>query len=92
MKTTKPYEALDFGFDRTQLFKEFNQPQINRSTALQATMNWVKTNQIKLNLSEIIALSEKFVIYIEEGKTNWMKETEQYIQDKLQDTDGVLID
>jgi len=80
------------GFDRTQLYKEYTQPQINRSTALQATMNFIRVNQYQLSLTETIALSENFVKYIEDGKTDWMKKTEQYLQNKLQDIDGVLID
>ena len=91
MANNKPYENLQMGFDRTQLFKEFTQPQINRSSALNATMDWCKVNQCKLSLSEIIALSNNFVKYIEEGKTDWMKKTEEYLK-KKQEIDGVLID
>lgn len=92
MKTNKNYEDLQLGFDRTQLFKEYTQPQITRSSALNATMDWCKINQYPLSLSEIIALSQHFVSYIEEGKTDWMKKTENYLKDKHQTVDGVLID
>jgi hypothetical protein len=92
MANNKTYENLQMGFDRTQLYKEYTQPQINRSTALQATMNFIRVNQYQLSLTETIALSENFVKYIEDGKTDWMKKTEQYLQNKLQDIDGVLID
>jgi hypothetical protein len=94
MKTNnkQDYENLQMGFDRTQLYKEYTQPQINRSTALQATMNWSKVNQYKLELPEIIALTNKFVQYIETGDTSWMKKTEKYLQEKMQEIDGILID
>lgn len=91
MANNKPYENLQMGFDRTQLFKEHTQPQINRSTALTATIDWCKVNQCNLTLPEIIALSNNFVKYIEEGKTDWMKKTQEYLQ-KKQEIDGVLID
>ena len=94
MKTNnkQEYENLQMGFDRTQLFKEFSQPQITRSTALQVTLNWCKVNQYKLELPEIMALTNKFVQYIETGDTSWMKKTEKYLQEKMQDMDGILID
>jgi len=94
MKTNnkQDYENLQMGFDRTQLYKEYTQPQINRSTALQATLNWCKVNQYKFELPEVIALTEHFVDYIETGDTSWMKKTEKYLQEKMQEIDGILID
>lgn len=92
MANKKPHEDLQLGFDRTQLFKEYTQPQITRSSALNATMDWCKVNQYPLSLSEIIALSQHFVSYIEDGKTDWMKKTENYLKEKHQNTDSVLID
>ena len=92
MANKQDYENLQMGFDRTQLYKEYTQPQINRSTALQATMTWCKVNQYKLELPEIIALTKHFVEYIEEGKIDWMAKTEAYLKEKVQEVDGVLID
>jgi hypothetical protein len=92
MANNKPYETQQMGFDRTQLFKEYTQPQITRSSALNATMDWCKINQYPLSLSEVIALSQHFVAYIEEGKTDWMKKTENYLKEKHQDNDSILID
>jgi hypothetical protein len=96
MKTNKPHEDLQLGFDRTQLFKEYTQPQITRSSALNATMEWCKINQYPLSLLEVISLSKHFVSYIEEGKTDWMSITEEKIKKRLsertQQMDSVLID
>jgi hypothetical protein len=92
MANRQDYENLQMGFDRTQLFKEYTQPQINRSSALQATLNWCKINQYKMELPEIVALTERFVQYIETGDRSWIKTTEAYLKDKLQEIDGVLID
>jgi hypothetical protein len=45
-----------------------------------------------LELPEIIALTKHFVEYIETGDTTWMKKTEEYLLEKMQEIDGVLID
>jgi hypothetical protein len=96
MKTNKPHEDLQLGFDRTQLFKEYTQPQITRSSALNATMDWCKINQYPLSLLEVISLSKHFVSYIEEGKTDWMTVTEEKIKERLKkrgnEIKNVLID
>jgi len=81
----KSYEDLQMGFDRTQLYKEYTQPQINRSTALQAVMTFCKFNQIKLTNVEIMALSNKYVAYIETGNTEWAKTVDKYLMDKYEE-------
>lgn len=89
---TNNYQDLQLGFDRTQLYKEFTQPQINRSSALQAVMNFCKINQIKMSNVEIVALCNKYVSFIETGDTSWAKIVDKYISEKFQENDGVLID
>jgi hypothetical protein len=89
---TNNYQDLQLGFDRTQLYKEFTQPQINRSAALQAVMNFCKINQIKMSNVEIMALCNKYVNFIETGDTSWAKLVDKYLAEKLQENDGVLID
>lgn len=79
------YENLQMGFDRTQLYKEFTQPQINRSSALQAVMNFCKVNQIKMTNVEIMALCNKYISFIETGDTSWAKTVDKYIMDKYEE-------
>lgn len=81
----KSYEDLQYGFDRTQVYKEYTQPQINRSAALQAVMNFAKVNQIKLTNVEVIALCNKYVSFIETGDTSWCKVVDKYIIDKYEE-------
>ena len=76
---------MNFGFDRTQLYKEFTQPQINRSAALQAVMNFCKVNQIKMTNVEIMALSNKYFSFIETGDTSWAKTVDKYLMDKYEE-------
>ena len=79
------YEDLQMGFDRTQLYKEYTQPQINRSAALQAVMNFCKINQIKMSNVEIVALTKKYLDFIETGDTSWAKIVDKYLMDKYEE-------
>jgi hypothetical protein len=81
----KSYEEMSFGFDRTQLYKEYTQPQINRSAALQAVMNFCKVNQLKMTNVEIMALSNKYISFIETGDTSWAKTVDKYLMDKYEE-------
>ena len=78
------YEDLQMGFDRTQLYKEYTQPQINRSAALQAVMNFCKFNQIKMSNVEIMALCNKYISFIETGDTSWAKIVDKYLMYKYE--------
>lgn len=81
----KVYEELQYGFDRTQVYKEFTQPQINRSSALQAVMNFGKINQIKMSNVEVMALTKKYLLFIETGDTEWAKTVDKYLMDKYEE-------
>jgi hypothetical protein len=80
------YQELQLGFDRTQLYKEHIQPQINRSAALQAVMNFCKINQLKMSNVEVMALCKKYIKFIETGDTEWAKTVDKYIMDKYEET------
>ena len=43
----KPFEEKPFGFDRTQMFKEWTHPQIVRQSALSFTTEFCQTNGLK---------------------------------------------
>jgi hypothetical protein len=78
-KETPKYETMAMGFDRTQLFKEWVQPQINRSSALSTTMTIIESNDLKLTNKEILALCEKYILYLETGDTTWADTVDDYI-------------
>jgi hypothetical protein len=75
----KSYEDLQLGFDRTQLYKEYTQPQINRSAALQAAMSFCNLKEIKMTNVEIMRLSQRYVEFIETGDTSWAKIVDEHI-------------
>lgn len=84
-KNQKPYENLQFGFDRTQMYKEFIQPQINRSTALTAVMDFCKLNGIRLTTKETLRMVDRYVSFIETGDTSWAKMVDEYLIKKYED-------
>jgi hypothetical protein len=81
----KSYQDLQLGFDRTQLYKEYTQPQINRSAALQAAMSFCNLKEIKMTNVEVMALCNKYVSFIETGDTSWAKTVDKYIMDKYEE-------
>ena len=78
----KPYEDKQFGFDRTQMFKEHTHPQIVRQSALSFTMEFCKLNEIKLTTGEILAMNRRMVQYIETGDESWAELADGHIFNK----------
>lgn len=83
-ETKKPYEDLQMGFDRTQLYKEFIQPQINRTSALNNVMSFVKMMKLTLTTEELFLLVERFQSYIETGDKRWVQRVDEFIQKKYE--------
>jgi hypothetical protein len=81
----KPYEDLQMGFDRTQIFKEYQLPQLNRSTALQSVLSFCKLNQIQPTTQELFQMTERYVAYIETGDREWVKMVDNYIKSKYEE-------
>jgi hypothetical protein len=81
-KETPKHETMDLGYDRTQLFKEWVQPQINRSSALSTTMTILESNGLKLTNKEILALCEKYISYLETGDISWADTVDNYMKAK----------
>jgi hypothetical protein len=82
MAEQKNYQDHQLGFDRTQLYKEWIQPQINRSTALRSTIEYCTINGIELNVKLTMLMTQRFVEYLETGDTSWMDKMESYLEDK----------
>lgn len=82
MAEQKNYQDLQLGFDRTQLYKEYVQPQINRSTALRTTIEYCTLHGIQLNVKETMTMTKRFMEYLETGDTSWMDKMESYLEKK----------
>lgn len=80
--TKKPYEDLQMGYDRTQIYKEFIQPQINRTSALNNVMSFVKMMKITPTTEELFLLVERFESFIETGNKDWVNKVDMYVERK----------
>lgn len=79
------FQDLSMGFDRTQLFKEHIQPQINRTAALRAVLDFCKMNQIKLTTKELMKLVGRYQQFIETGDKSWVEAVDNYILAKYEE-------
>jgi hypothetical protein len=82
------FQDLQLGFDRTQLYKEHIQPQINRTAALRAVLDFCKMNQIKLTTKELIKMTERYIQFIETGDKSWVELVDNYLLAKY-DEDNI---
>ena len=82
MAEQKNYQDLQLGFDRTQLYKEYVQHQINRSTALRTTIEYCTLHGIQLDVKETMTMTKRFMEYLETGDTSWMDKMESYLEKK----------
>jgi len=78
----KPYESQQFGFDRTQMFKEWAHPQIVRQSALSFTTEFCRVNELKLSTGELLALNRRMCEYIETGEESWSELADSHLFNK----------
>ncbi len=89
MANQNNYQEHELGFNRTQLFKEWTQPQINRSTALRSTIEYCTLHGIKLDIKLTMLMTKRFMEYLETGDTSWMDKMESFLEERKQ-LEGVL--
>jgi len=82
MGQTKNYDDYQLGFDRTQLWKEYEAPMIRRQTALNAAQSFFANNDIKYSAIELKTLYVRFLNMIENGDTNFFEELDKHIKKK----------
>ena len=73
------YKEMQMGFDRTQMFKEFIQPQINRAAALRAVLDFCQINQVQLSNELLFRLVTLYIKFIETGDREWVSKVDEYI-------------
>jgi hypothetical protein len=87
MENKKNYEEVQMGFDRTQLYKEYIQPQINRSSALSNVLSFVKIMGLKPTTEELFLMVERFQSFVETGDKDWVKRMDKFIKEKYEDVE-----
>jgi len=78
----KNYDDCQLGFDRTQLWKEYEAPMIRRQTALNAAQSFFANNNIKYSPTDLKTLYIRFLNMIENGDTNFFEALESHLNKK----------
>jgi hypothetical protein len=82
MAQTKNYDDYQLGFDRTQLWKEYESPMIRRQTALNAAQSFFANNNIKYSAIDLKTLYIRFLNMIENGDTNFFEALDAHLEKK----------
>ena len=69
----KKWSELDYGFDRTQGFKEYTQPINVRTTALTQSIELIKIFAINVSVVELFNIQSEMFNYLETGETKVFK-------------------
>lgn len=76
------YKNKQLGFDRTQLYKEFEGPIIRRAAALKMAQDFFSHNNIPYTPLELKTLIMGYMDYIEKGDMTIFTRLEKYLLDK----------
>ena len=80
MSSQKEYEKKSLGFDRTQLYKEYVDPQMRRQSALKSSIALMEAHDLKLSISDLFLLTKRIEQYIETGATGWSTQFDAYVK------------
>jgi len=78
------YKNKPFGFDRTQMFKEYETPQIHRMSALTNALKFYETNCISYTPVELKSLTLGLLNFIEKGDSSIFTRFNEYLEKKEQ--------
>lgn len=76
------YENMKLGFDRTQLYKEYEGPMIRRAAAMNMAQKFFDTNEIKHTPLELKSLYLGFCKLLEENDTNVFNKLDAYLSSR----------
>jgi hypothetical protein len=78
----KKYDEYQLGFDRTQLYKEYEAPMIRRQSALNAAQSFFSNNNITYSAMDLRALYMRFLKMIENGDTDFFEGLDKWLENK----------
>jgi hypothetical protein len=78
----KKYDEYQLGFDRTQLYKEYEGPMIRRQSALNAAQSFFSNNNITYSAMDLRALYMRFLKMIENGDTDFFEGLDKWLENK----------
>jgi len=79
MAQDKKYQDTPLGYDRTQLYKEYQEPQIRRQSALKSAMSIMESHELKLSMKDLFGLTKRIEQFIETGDTSWSVPFDNYV-------------
>lgn len=82
MGQTKKYDEYQLGFDRTQLWKEYESPMIRRQSALKEAQSFFSNNNITYSAMDLKALYMRFLKMIETGDTDFFEGLDKWLENK----------
>lgn len=74
----KNYENKPLGFDRTQLFKEYTQPIVERQSAIKTAISLMEAHNLNWSMTDIMLVSKRLVSWMETGDESWVKKMDEY--------------
>ena len=76
------YKQKPYGFDRTQMFKEFETPMIHRMSALQSALRYFESNNIYVTPLELKAATKGLLSFIEDNDWTVFDKLHSYLEKK----------
>jgi hypothetical protein len=80
MKKQESFQEKPLGFDRTQLYKEYMEPQIRRQSALKSAVSLMEAHELKLSVNDLLLLTKRIDQYIETGNSSWSSQFDSYVK------------
>lgn len=82
MANRDDYKNKPYGFDRTQMFKEYESPMLHRISALKMAQTFFETNEIKHTPTELKAAYLRFWKLIDDGDLEVFDVMQNYLDKK----------
>ena len=76
----KEFQKTPLGFDRTQLYKEYMEPQIRRQSALKSAVSIMEAHELKLSINDLMLLTKRIDQFIETGNSSWSSQFDSYVK------------
>ena len=76
------YDEYQLGFDRTQLWKEYESPIIRRQSALANAQSFFSNNNLEYTPMELKALYKNFLNLIENGDDSFFQRLQEHLDKK----------
>lgn len=79
------YKSKPYGFDRTQMFKEYETPMIHRMSALQSALKYFESNAIPVTPLELKAAVKGILNFVEQDDWSVFDKLDSYLQKREQE-------